>query len=398
MKIESRLGADDSIKNAQHSNIFVTKPFLPPLAEFVSYLETIWRNQILTNCGPLHQRLERELADYLGVEFLALFNNGTNALITALQALELKGEVITTPFTFVATSNALIWNGNTPVFVDIDERTLNLDPKKIEAAITPQTSAILPVHCYGNPCDLAAIQDIADRHGLKVIYDAAHAFGVRDQDGSVLSRGDLSTLSFHATKVFHTFEGGAIVCKDAAMKERIDQLKNFGIVDEVRIEVAGANGKMSEVQAAMGLAQLNYVDQLIDRRGQIDKAYRAAFDGVPGINPLPKLHQTVPNFAYFPVLVGPEYPMSRDELYNYLRTLNIMSRRYFYPLMSTLPMYRDLPSAAPANLPVANVMGQRVLCLPIYPDMTIDEVDRVVSGVKAPLAKTQAKFFPALVG
>lgn len=368
-----------------NEKIHVTQPFLPPLEEFLPYVEEIWRNRLLTNGGPLHQRLELELAEYLGVEHLALFNNGTIALITALQALDLKDEVITTPFSFVATANALVWHKNTPVFADIDPVTLNLDPEKIEAAITPRTSAILPVHCYGNPCDMEAIRDIADRHGLKVIYDAAHAFGVHNETGSILQRGDLSTLSLHATKVFNTFEGGAVICRDAEMKKRIDQLKNFGIIDEITITVAGSNGKMSEIHAAMGLAQLNHIDACIARRGQIDAAYRTALEDMPGLTPLPKLHQTRSNYAYFPIIVDEDFPLDRDGLYEALREQNILTRRYFHPLLSGLPMYTDLPSAAPANLPVATRMAQRVLCLPIFPAMTDSDQDRIISALRAPL-------------
>lgn len=367
--------------------LHVTKPFLPPIDDFLAYVRAIWQSGALTNGGPLHKRLEAELADYLGVRHLALFNNGTNALITALQALDVQGDVITTPFTFVATTNSLVWHRNTPVFADIDPQTLNLDPERIEAAITPRTTAILAVHCYGNPCHTDAIEDIARRRGLKVLYDAAHAFGVRDARGdSVLAAGDMSTLSFHATKVFNTFEGGAIVCRDAAMKARIDQLKNFGIEDETTISVAGSNGKMSEIQAAMGLAQMPHIDAALDRRGEIDAAYRRALADIPGIEPLPKPNQARSNFAYFPVLVGPGYPLSRDVLYEYLRERNILTRRYFFPLISALPMYRDLPSANPANLPVAVAHAQRILCLPIFPAMTDAQVERVIAGLTAPLA------------
>ena len=365
--------------------IFVTQPFLPPLEEFIPYVEAIWDERILTNGGPLHRRLEADLAAYLGVEHLALFNNGTIALVAALQALELTGEVVTTPFSFVATTNALIWNGNTPVFADIDPVTLNLDPARIEAAITERTTAILPVHCYGNPCEMDAIWEIADRHGLKVVYDAAHAFGVHDERGSVLSRGDLSTLSLHATKVFNTFEGGAVICRDAAMKARIDQLKNFGIVDETTITAAGGNGKMSEIHAAMGLAQLGHIDACLARRGEIDAAYREALRDVPGLVAVPKPNQTRPNWAYFPVIVGDEYPLSRDGLYEHLKTSDIMTRRYFFPLLTTLPMYAGLPSAAPENLPVATEMSARVMCLPIYPSMSDGDVARVVDALRAPL-------------
>ncbi|WP_425041394.1 DegT/DnrJ/EryC1/StrS family aminotransferase [Primorskyibacter sp. S187A] len=372
--------------DTSEKKIHVTQPFLPPLEEFLPYVEEIWENRFLTNGGPLHQRLERDLADYLGVEHLALFNNGTIALITALQALEITGEVITTPFSFVATTNALIWNKNTPVFVDIDPETLNLDPARIEAAITDKTSAILPVHCYGNPCDMEAIHEIAERHGLKVVYDAAHAFGVRDAQGSVLARGDLATLSLHATKVFNTFEGGAIICPDAETKEHIDQLKNFGIVDELTIKVAGSNGKMSEIHAAMGLAQLGHIDACIDRRGEIDAAYRAALADVPGIEPLPKLGQTRANYAYFPVILDERYPLSRDELYDALRAQNILTRRYFFPLLSQLPMYAGLPSAGAENLPVATEMGRRVLCLPIFPAMEDGDIARICAALRAPVS------------
>lgn len=375
--------------------IHVTQPFLPPIEEFLPYVQEIWNNRYLTNGGPLHQRLERELADYLGVEHLALFNNGTIALIAALQAFDLKGEVITTPFSFVATTNALIWHKNTPVFVDIDPVTANLDPAKIEAAITPRTSAILPVHCYGNPCDMEAIRDIADRHGLKVIYDAAHAFGVHNDEGSVLARGDLSTLSLHATKVFNTFEGGAIICRDAAMKQHIDELKNFGIVDELTVKVPGSNGKMSEIHAAMGLAQLNHIDACIARRGEIDAAYRTALADLPGLIALPKLNQTRSNYAYFPILVGDDYPLDRDGLYDQLREVNILTRRYFYPLLSDLPMYADLPSADPANLPIAGDMARRVLCLPIFPDMSDDDLARIIEAVQAPVKAGQPAMQPA---
>jgi dTDP-4-amino-4,6-dideoxygalactose transaminase len=333
---------------------------------------------MLTNGGPQHKLLESKLAEYLGVEHLALFNNGTIALITALQALRLRGEVITTPFSFVATSNALIWNNNTPVFVDIDPETLNMDPTKIEAAITDKTCAIMPVHCYGNPCAMDAIDEIAARHSLRVVYDAAHAFGVTDEKGSILARGDLSVLSFHATKVFNTFEGGAIICKTAEMKDRIDCLKNFGIEDEVTVSVAGGNGKMSEVCAAMGLVQLNHIDELIAQRGRVDAAYRAALADIPGLTPLAKLDQIRANYSYFPITVDPDYPLSRDGIYNLLREHNILTRRYFYPLITQFPMYRSLPSSNAANLPVAVEMAQRILCLPIYPGLADADIARIV--------------------
>jgi dTDP-4-amino-4,6-dideoxygalactose transaminase len=359
------------------AKIYVTKPYLPPIEEFMPLVEQIWASGTLTNGGAQHHLLEERLADYLGVKHLSLFNNGTIALITALQALRLRGEVITTPFSFVATSNALIWNNNTPVFVDICPETLNMDPARIEAAITDKTSAILPVHCYGNPCAMDRIDEIAARHSLRVVYDAAHAFGVHDEKGSILARGDLSAISFHATKVFNTFEGGAVVCNSAEMKKRIDNLKNFGIEDELTVTVAGGNGKMSEICAAMGLVQLNHIDNVIAQRGRVDAAYRTAIAGIDGLTALPRLHQTRSNFSYFPITVDEGYPLSRDELYGLLRNHDILTRRYFYPLISEFPMYRALPSAAADNLPVATRIAQSILCLPIYPDLADSDIARI---------------------
>ncbi|MBO9473662.1 DegT/DnrJ/EryC1/StrS family aminotransferase [Shimia sp. R10_1] len=367
--------------------IYVTKPFLPPLEEFISRVEKIWESGHLTNGGPQHQALETALAEYLNVPHVSLFNNGTIALITALQALEISGEVITTPFSFVATSNALVWHKNTPVFVDIEPETLNLDPSCIEAAITPKTSAIMPVHCYGNPCDMKAIETIAEKHKIKVIYDAAHAFAVEDLHGSVLTRGDISALSFHATKVFNTFEGGALVCKTPEMKSRIDSLKNFGIEDELTVSIAGINGKMSEINAAMGLTQLGYIDGAIEDRGRVDAAYRTALNGIRGVKVLGKPNQTVSNFAYFPILIDDNYPVSRDELYQRLREQDIMSRRYFYPLIPEFPMFKDLPSAREENLPVATKMAKRILCLPIYPGLDDEDLKRIVDVIKSPAEK-----------
>lgn len=357
--------------------IYVTQPFLPPLNEFLPYLEKIWANKILTNCGPYHQQLEQELCDHLGVKHLALFTNATIALITALQALRVTGEVITTPYSFVATAHSLLWNGIKPVFVDVDPNTLNLDPAKIEAAITPQTTAILPVHCYGHPCDVNAIQKIADNYNLRVIYDAAHAFGVRDKSGSVLNYGDLSVLSFHATKVFNTFEGGAIICPDAKTKIRIDQLKNFGHVGELNVVAPGINGKMSEFNAALGLLQLKYVDEAIARRKAIDTAYREGLKGVKGVRCLNCTGENTANYSYFPILIGEDYPMSRDELNQKLKDDGINPRRYFYPLISEFPMYRGLPSAKQENLPLATDVASKILCLPIYPDLDLSAVDRI---------------------
>lgn len=359
--------------------IFVTQPALPPLEEFIPYLESIWRNKILTNVGPFHQELEKALCDYLGVKHISLFTNGTIALVTALQALRISGEVITTPYSFVATAHSLLWNGIKPVFVDIDPRTLNLDPRKIEAAITPHTTAILPVHVYGHPCDVDAIQKIADRYNLKVIYDAAHAFGVHCPRGSLLNYGDLSVLSFHATKVFNTFEGGAIVCADEQMKERIDHLKNFGFVDEVTVVAPGINGKMSEVNAAFGLLQLKHVDSAIANRKEIDASYRKQLKGLKGIRCLGGAGEYVANYAYFPILVEEEYPVSRDVLFQRLRDETVFARRYFYPLISDFPMYKDLPSAIHDNLPVAAETADKIICLPIYPTLGLENVGRVIS-------------------
>lgn len=357
--------------------IYVTQPYLPPLEEFIPYLEKIWASKILTNAGPFHQQLEKELCEYLGVEHVSLFANGTLALVTALQAMRITGEVITTPYSFVATSHSLLWNGIKPVFVDIDPNTLNLDPEKIEAAITPQTTAIMPVHCYGHPCDIEAIQKIADNYNLKIIYDAAHAFGVQDENGSLLRHGDLSVLSFHATKVFNTFEGGAIICSDAKTKARIDHLKNFGHVGEVTVVAPGINGKMSEFNAALGLLQLKHIDRVLSQRRTIDAAYRERLKGVKGIRCLNDAGERIANYAYFPVLVEADYPISRDDLYLRLKDVGIHPRRYFYPLISDFPMYRGLPSAHRENLPVATAAAVKVLCLPIYPDLDISVVDEI---------------------
>jgi dTDP-4-amino-4,6-dideoxygalactose transaminase len=366
-------------RKSMNKPIYVTQPYLPPLEEFIPYLEKIWENKILTNGGPFHQQLEKALCEYLGVEHIALFTNGTIALVTALQALRITGEVITTSYSFVATSHSLLWNGIKPVFVDVDPNTLNLDPAKIETAITPQTTAIMPVHCYGHPCDVEAIQKIADNYNLKVIYDAAHAFGVQDAQGSVLRHGDLSVMSFHATKVFNTFEGGAIVCPDAKTKLRIDQLKNFGFVDELTVVAPGINGKMSEIHAAFGMLQLQHIDQALARRKEIDATYRNLLKEVMGIRCLQDAGETVANYSYFPILVGADYPYSRDDLYQKLKDHGIFARRYFYPLISDFPMYRGLPSAHRDNLPVANDVAAKILCLPIYPMLSEDYVMKIIN-------------------
>lgn len=362
--------------------IFVTQPSLPPLEDFIPYLQRIWENKILTNSGPFHQQLEMELCNYLGVEYISLFTNATIALVTALQALRITGEVITTPYSFVASSHSLLWNGIKPVFSDVEPNTLNLDPRKIEAHITPQTTAIMPVHVYGHPCDVHAIQKIADNYNLKVIYDAAHAFGVSDKSGSILKHGDLSVLSFHATKVFNTFEGGAIISPDAKTKLRIDQLKNFGFVDETVVVATGINGKMSEVNAAFGILQLKHIEQNLARRQQIDKLYRNLLCKIKGITCLSDSGEAKANYAYFPVLVEADYPLDRDTLYQSLKAANIFARRYFYPLITDFPMYRTLKSAQPENLPIAHAAAKKVICLPIYPALSDDDIRRIVMQIE----------------
>jgi len=357
--------------------IYVTRPFLPPLEELLPYLEQIWANRQLTNGGPFHQQLEQALCEYLGVEHISLFANGTLALVTALQAMRITGEVITTPYSFVATAHSLLWNGIRPVFVDIDPETLNLDPTKIEAAITPQTTAILPVHVYGRPCDTKKIQAIADTYGLKVIYDAAHAFAVEDEGGSIMRHGDLSILSFHATKVFTTFEGGAIVSPDEKTKKRIDYLKNFGFADEVTVVAPGINGKMNEFQAAVGLAQLKHIDNALAEREAIDSRYRELLSNIQGIRCLPSPPSKRHNYSYFPILVGPDYPLSRDELFARFREHGIYTRRYFYPLISEFPMYRAIPSSTPAMLQVAAMVANRVICVPIFPGLDESVLEKI---------------------
>ena len=363
--------------------ILVTQPLLPPLEEFTPYLEKIWESKWLTNNGQFHQQLEQALCEYLGVKHISLFSNGTLALITALQALRITGEVITTPFSFVATTHALWWNNIKPVFADIEPHTYNLDPEKVEAAITPNTTAIMPVHVYGNPCYLEAFQQIADTYNLKLIYDAAHAFGVEVNGQSVLNFGDLSVLSFHATKVFNTFEGGAIVCHDEKMKRHIDDLKNFGFRGETTVIAPGINAKMNELQAAFGLLQLKHIDEAREKRKQIAETYREKLAGIKGIHCLNDLPDTKHAYSYFPILVEEhEFGMSRDELYAKLKENNIFSRRYFYPLISNFPTYRGLTSANRDNLPVANNIAEKVLCLPIYV-IQQSHIERITSLIKA---------------
>lgn len=362
--------------------IYVTRPSLPPLERLLPLLERIWDSRILTNQGPFHQKLETELARFLDIPHISLTANGMLALEMAIDAAGLDGEVITTPYSFVATTHAVQRGGLSPVFVDIRPDDLNIDPAAIETAITQRTSAIVAVHCYGNPCDVKALRAIADRHGLKLIYDAAHAFGVRIQGGNLLAEGDFSILSFHATKVFNTFEGGAVIAASDAGKAAIDSLRNFGIASETEIPQVGGNAKMSEFNAAVGLLQLELFEQSRAARRLVDQRYREMLADVPGISPLPLPHGVEPNFSYFPVLVGEEFGVSRDDLYEALKSEGIYSRRYFHPLLSSLPMYRDLPSADPANLPVATRAAGQILCLPMFEGLATLDQDRIVEAIR----------------
>lgn len=361
----------------------VTQPLLPPIEEFNAYLQKIWDNKWLTNNGQFHQELEAALCDYLGVKYICLFSNATLALITALQALKITGEVITTPYSFVATTHSLWWNNIKPVFVDIEPDFFNIDPEKIEAAITPQTTAIMPVHVYGNPCKMEEIQRIADVYGLNVIYDAAHAFGVKYKNKPVVNFGDLSVLSFHATKVYSTVEGGAIICHDEKTKNRIDKLKNFGFADEVTVVAPGINAKLNELQAAFGLLQLKYIDGAIAERKKIHQQYQAGLADVNGITQMKESPDWETCYAYYPVLIDKEkYGMTRDELYEKLKAGGIYARRYFYPLISNFPTYKGLPSARKDNLAVANSVADRVLCLPIYPGLMHDQAETIINLIR----------------
>lgn len=362
------------------SKVLVTSPLLPDLEEFNGLLREIWDSKWITNNGSFHKKLEAALCEYLKVPFISLFTNGTLPLLTALQALRITGEVITTPYSFVATTHAIWWNNCKPVFVDIDPATGNIDPDRIEAAITPKTSAIMPVHVYGKPCDIKRIQEIADKYGLKVIYDAAHAFGVEVNGESILNAGDLSTLSFHATKVFNTIEGGAMVMHDAEMKKRIDYLKNFGFAGETSVVGPGINSKMDEVRSAYGLLNLKQVDSAIEDRHQVAIRYRESLRNVPGITFFDDMPGVRHNYSYFPVFVDAEkYGMTRDELYFKMKENDVLGRRYFYPLISSFSTYRGLPSATPENLPKAHEMADSVICLPMHHGLSDTDVDRVIS-------------------
>jgi dTDP-4-amino-4,6-dideoxygalactose transaminase len=364
------------------SDIFVTMPHLPPFEEMATVLREIWDNRILTNAGPFHQKFEARLAEFFMVENVSLVNNGTMALSLALKAAKLgQGEVVTTPFSFVATTHAIASEGLTPVFAEIGEDNLNIDPAAVEAAITPRTKAILAVHCYGNPCDVEALEAIAKRHGLVLIYDAAHAFGVEYRGSPLMAWGDFSTTSFHATKVFNTFEGGAIVARTAEGKRAIDHLRNFGIVDEVTVESVGGNAKMQEFSAALGLLQLDWVEHCRTQRARVDDLYRRLFAQSAAVKCLPVPSDCKRNYSYFPVLIGDGNDGLRDTVYAALKQSSIHARRYFFPLLSNLPMYADFPSSDPRSLKVANRAAQRVLCLPIYPDLADETVERIANAV-----------------
>ena len=362
--------------------IKISEPFLPPLEEFIPYLEDIWKRRWLTNNGHYHQALEQALCEFLKVPYISLFNNGTLALVTAIQTLKLAGEVITTPFSFVATTHALWWNKITPVFADIEWEYCNINPQKIESLITPRTTGILGVHVYGNPCEINAINKIACKYGLRVIYDAAHAFGVNYKGKSILEFGDLSILSFHATKIYNTFEGGAIICHDRKTKKRIDLLKNFGFVDELTIIEPGLNAKMNEFQAALGLLQLKYFEMGNEQRKSIADTYRKAFTNLDGISFMADKDQVKHNYSYFPIFIDEQIcGKNRDQLYFYLKQNKIFGRRYFYPLISDIPLYRLLPSANLDNLAVAKKRAEQVLCLPINTNLSSESINYIIEKV-----------------
>ncbi len=380
----------------QNKQITVTSPLLPKLEDFNELLKEIWTSKWITNMGQFHNQLEKALAEYLHVPYVCLFTNGTLPLMTALQALRITGEVITTPYSFVATTHSIWWNGCKPVFVDIDPATGNMDPNRIEAAITPATTCIMPVHCYGKPCDTKRIQEIADKYGLRVIYDAAHAFGVEvpaDQYGleayddkglaGIMNAGDMSTLSFHATKVYNTIEGGALVVHDEKTKKRIDNLKNFGITDEVTVVAPGINGKMDEMRSAYGLLNLEQVDEAIEKRHQVAQKYREALKSIPGIRFFEDISGVRNNYSYFPVFINAEkYGATRDELYFKMKEQNVLGRRYFYPLISEFSTYRGLSSATPENLPVATKIANEVICLPMHHELKDDDIARILNCIK----------------
>ena len=362
-----------------NKQITVTSPLLPDLDEFNAMLKDIWNSKWITNNGQFHKQLEKDLAEYLEVPYVSLFTNGTLPLLTALQALRVTGEVVTTPYSFVATTHCIWWSGCKPVFVDIDPATGNIDPNKIEAAITPKTTAIMPVHVYGKPCDTDRIQEIADKYGLRVIYDAAHAFGVKVNGESILNAGDMSTLSFHATKVYNTLEGGAMVMHDEATKKRIDYLKNFGFAGETEVIAPGINSKVDEVRAAYGILNLRQVDAAIEARHQVAIKYREALIDIDGITFMNDMEGVRHNYSYFPIFIDADkYGMTRDELYFKMKEQNVLGRRYFYPLISEFSTYRGLPSATKENLPNAHKMADTVICLPMHHELSEGDMERIL--------------------
>lgn len=365
----------------ENRKIMVTRPLLPDLDEFHSMLKEIWENKILTNNGAFHDRFEKELAAYLGVPYISLFTNGTLPLIVALQALEIKGEVITTPYSFVATSHSLMWNDIRPVFVDISPDDCNMDTDKIEVAITERTTAILPVHCYGYPCNVEKIEKIAQKHRLKVIYDGAHSFGVKIGDKSVFEYGDLSTMSFHATKVFNTVEGGAVISHSPEMKKKIDYLKNFGFAGETEVVGIGINGKLDEIRSAYGLLNLRKIDEAIEWRKMLTTRYRKALQSVRGVSFLTDIKDVRHNYSHFPIFVDAcRYGISRDELYQRLKDAGIYSRRYFYPLITQFNPYSSMIKSN--ELRTAQRMSDQVICLPLYYGLTYEEQDIIINIIK----------------
>ncbi len=362
--------------------ITVTSPLLPNLDDFHEILKEIWSSKWVTNMGQFHRQLEESLCEYLKVPYISLFTNGTLPLLTALQALRINGEVITTPYSFVATTHSIWWNGCRPVFVDIEEETCGIDPNKIEAAITPKTTAIMPVHCYGKPVKMKQIQEIAEKYGLKVIYDAAHAFGVEVDGESVLNAGDMSTLSFHATKVYNTLEGGALVVHDEATKKRIDYLKNFGFAGETEVIAPGINSKMDEVRSAYGLLNLKQVDSAIEKRHQVAIKYREALRNVPGVRFFDDMPGVRHNYSYFPIFINAEkFGKTRDQLYFEMKEQNVLGRRYFYPLISSFSTYRGLPSSGAENLPIATRIANEVICLPMHHDLSPEDIERTLNCI-----------------
>lgn len=365
--------------------IFITRPLLPDIQSFADRLKEVWSAQWLTNNAPQHTLLEKKLVGVLKVPGLSLFNNGTVALIVACQSLRLSGEVITTPFTFPATPHVLMWNGIKPVFCDIDPVTMNIDADKIESMITPQTTAILPVHVFGTPCEVNRIQEVADRYGLKIIYDAAHAFGVEINGNGIGTFGDISMFSFHATKLFHTAEGGALTFNDADLKPQIDLLKNFGIKNEEEVIMPGINGKMSEIHAALGLVVLDHIEDENNKRSMLLKAYRECLRGVGGISYLlGDMKNVKNNFQYFVIRIDKKiFGSSRDYVHQEFKKYNVFTRRYFFPLCSEYACYRDLPSSNPNNLPVANKVANQVLSLPFYGGLSVDDVEKICAILKS---------------